>query len=278
MDLFEIFSYGFMVRALIGGLLIGLLCGVLGVFLVLRRISLIGDGLAHITFGSVAVAMVAGVGSTLLTAATIPLVLLSAFGIQRLVRSTRLHGDAAIGIISAAGIAGGVILASLAGGFSVDLLSFLFGSILAISREELLLAAGLCIVVIGSLLLFYQDLFAATFDEELARTSGINVDRLTTLLLLLTALTVVLAMKLVGIMLISALLILPASTALQCARSFRGSILLAAAVSALSVAVGILLSFTCNLPSGATIVMVNLILFLLALPLGAARSLKNRQA
>jgi zinc transport system permease protein len=276
MDLTDIFNYGFMIRAMIGGILVGVLCGVLGVFLVLRRLSLIGDGLAHVTFGSVAMAMVAGVGSAWLTAAAVPLVLGAALIIQRLVERSRVFGDAAIGIVSAGGIAAGVVLASIAGGFTVDLFSYLFGNILAISQGELWLAAFLCVIVLGSIILWYQELFAVTFDEELAQTSGINVGRLNTILVALTALTVVLAMRVVGIMLISALLILPAATALQCARGFRTTICIAAGSAALAVVSGILISFRFNLPSGATIVLTNLSLFLGVLALSSGqRAQKN---
>ncbi len=264
MDLTDIFSYGFMLRALVGGVLVGLLCGTLGVFLVLRRLSLIGDGLAHVTFGSVAVAMVAGVGSSWVTIAAVPLVLAAGLGIHRLGERARIYGDAAIGIVSAAGIAGGVVLTSLAGGFTVDLFSYLFGNILAISTSELILAGILCLIVLGTIISNYQELFAVAFDEELARTSGINVDRLNTLLVLLTALTVVLAMKVVGIMLISAMLILPPVTALQFARSFRSTIILAAGAAVTAVVVGITLSFAYNLPSGATIVLVSLLQFIVS--------------
>jgi zinc transport system permease protein len=264
MDVTDIFAYGFMLRALTGGILVGVLCGTLGVFLVLRRLSLIGDGLAHVTFGSVAVAMVAGVGSSWVTIAAVPLVLAAGLGIHRLGERARIYGDAAIGIVSAAGIAGGVILTSLAGGFTVDLFSYLFGNILAISTSELILAGLLCLIVLGTIISNYQELFAVAFDEELARTSGINVDRLNTLLVLLTALTVVLAMKVVGIMLISAMLILPPVTALQCARSFRSTIILAAGAAVTSVVIGIALSFAGNLPSGATIVLVSLLQFIIS--------------
>ncbi|HSR37243.1 MAG TPA: metal ABC transporter permease [Desulfurivibrionaceae bacterium] len=278
MVLTEIFQYGFMLRALVGGVLVGILCGVLGVFLVLRRLSLIGDGLAHVTFGSVALAMVAGIGNAWLTVASVPLVLASALGIQRLAQRSRVFGDAAIGIVSASGIAAGVVLASMAGGFTVDLFSYLFGNILAISNEELWLATALCLVVLGSIAFWYRELFAITFDEELAQTSGINVGRLNSVLVLLTALTVVLAMKVVGIMLISALLILPAATALQFARGFRTTLLLAAIIAILAVVSGIFVSFIYNLPSGATIVLVNLALFLASLLFPRLRAQKNPAA
>jgi zinc transport system permease protein len=261
MDITEILSYGFMQRALLGGTLIGVLCSVLGVFLVLRRLSLIGDGLAHVTFGSVAVGLLLQPKSVPLIVVSIPVVLLSSVGILKLTEKARIYGDAAIGVVSSLGIAGGVLLASVAGGFNVDLFSYLFGNILAISRAELAIAAVLFLVVITMVGCFYYDLFAIAFDEDLARSSGLRVERLNTLLVLLTALTVVLAMKVVGIMLISALLILPAVTALQVARGFLATMLTAAACASLSVISGIVLSFGLNLPTGSVIVLLNLLLF-----------------
>lgn len=264
MDFGEIIGYGFMQRALIAGTLIAALCAVLGVFLVLRRFSLIGDGLAHVTFGGVAIALFLRVDPVYTAVAAIPVVLLSSLGILKLTEKARIYGDAAIGIVSSFGIACGILLASAAGGVNVDLLSFLFGSILSISRDELLIAVALFGVVIATVVFFYNELFAITFDEELARSSGIKTGRINGLLVMLTALTVVLAMKLVGIMLISALLIVPAVTALQVARGFRTTILAAAGFAVSSVVAGIFLSFVMNLPAGGAIVIINIILFVIA--------------
>ena len=264
MELTEILSYGFMQRALIAGTLVAVLCAVLGVFLVLRRLSLIGDGLAHVTFGSVALALVLRAHSFTVTLVTLPLVLLASLGILKLTEKARIYGDAAIGIVSSLGIAGGIVLAGLAGGFNVDLFSYLFGNILSVSTTELYLAAALFSLVILTIGFFYYDLFAIAFDEELARSSGIRVERVNALLVLLTALTVVLAMKVVGIMLISALLIIPAVTALQVARGFAATMAIAAGSAILSVVGGILLSFLLNLPTGGVIVLLNVALFMAA--------------
>jgi zinc transport system permease protein len=262
MNIAEILSYGFMQRALVAGTLIAILCSILGVFLVLRRLSLIGDGLAHITFGSVALALFFRFQSIYSTLVAIPCVLVSALGILKLTQKAKIFGDAAIGVVSALGIAIGVLLASISGGFTVDLFSYLFGNILSISDSELLLAATLFVVVIGCVAFFYNDLFAITFDEELAETCGVATGRINTVLVLLTALTVVLAMKVVGIMLISALLILPAVTALQLAKGFRTAILLSALIGATTVIIGIFSSFILNLPTGATIVIINFAVFI----------------
>lgn len=264
MNFGEVIGYGFMQRALIAGTLIAALCAILGVFLVLRRFSLIGDGLAHVTFGSVAVALLLRVDPAYTAVAAIPVVLLSSLGILKLTEKARIYGDAAIGIVSSFGIACGILLTSAAGGFNVDLFSFLFGSILSISPDELLIAAALFGIVIAAVVFFYNDLFAITFDEELARSSGIRAGRINGVLILLTALTVVLAMKLVGIMLISALLIVPAVTALQVARGFRATILTATGCAVSSVVAGIFISFVMNLPAGGAIVMINIALFVVA--------------
>lgn len=264
MPITEIFSYGFMQRAIVSGVLVGVLCAVLGVFLVLRRLSLIGDGLSHVTFGSVALALALKAQPLYVTLAALPLVLLSSLGILKLTDKARIYGDAAIGIVSAAGIAVGMILAAASGGFNVDLFGYLFGNILAISRAELLLALLLFCLVMGTVFRYYNELFAITFDEDLARCSGIRVERINGLLAVLTALTVVLAMKVVGILLVSALLIIPAVTALQVARSFRITILAASLFAAFSVVSGIVGAFVMNLPAGGVIVLINIILFILA--------------
>ncbi|MDA8429518.1 MAG: metal ABC transporter permease [Geobacteraceae bacterium] len=261
MNLIEILSYSFIQRALLAGILIAVLCSVLGVFLVLRRLSLIGDGLAHVTFGSTAIALAFKLYSAASLLVSLPVVLLASLGILKLTEKARLSGDAAIGIVSAVGISAGIMLASVGGGYNVDLLSYLFGNILSISPEEVLVAAGLFCVVMVLLGLFFNDLLAITFNEELARVSGVRTKRINAVLVMLTALSVVLAMKLVGIMLISSLLILPAVSALQLARSFKTCIMLAALQGVCSVITGIFVSFLTNLPTSATIVFINLLFF-----------------
>ncbi|GAM09614.1 manganese transport system membrane protein MntC [Geobacter sp. OR-1] len=263
MGITETLSYSFMQRALLAGSLIGVLCAVLGCFLVLRRLSLIGDGLAHVTFGSVALALFFKLYSAAAILVSLPVVMLCSLGILRLSERARMTGDTAIGIVSSLGIAAGVLLASLGGGFNVDLFSYLFGNILAISREEVLLAITLCGIVLVLVTFFYNDLMAMTFNEELARVSGVRTRGISAMLVLLTALTVVLAMKVVGIMLISALLILPSSAALQLAKGFRAALLLSAGLAVTGVITGIFASVGLNLPTGATIVLVNFGIFAL---------------
>lgn len=264
MNLLEILSYGFIQRALLAGTLIALLCSVLGVFLVLRRLSLIGDGLAHVTFGSTAIALALKLYSAMSLLVSAPIVMLASLGILKLTEKGRLSGDAAIGLVSAFGISVGIILASVGGGYNVDLLSYLFGNILSIRREEVIIAALLCFGVMLLLTLYYHELFAISFSDELAKVSGIRTSYINAILVLLTALSVVLAMKLVGIMLISSMLIVPAASALQLARGFKICIVLAALQGCSSVIIGIIISIMSNLPASASIVMVNLLFFAVA--------------
>lgn len=258
MDLFDLLAHGFIQRALVAGSFIAVLCSTLGVFLVLRRLSLIGDGLAHVTFGSVAVGLLL---RTYPFYVAVPIVIASALGIMKLINKARLYGDAAIGIVSSLGIAGGVIIASAAGGFNIDLFSYLFGNILAINQTEVWISAVLSVCLVIVILMHYHELLAITFDEESAKVSGIKTGRINRIMVILTALTVVLAMKVVGIMLISALLIIPPVTALQFARGFRATIVISCVSGLVSVLSGITISFFLNLPAGATIVMVSFVFF-----------------
>jgi zinc transport system permease protein len=258
MGLRDILAYGFVQRALFAGALIAAVCSMLGVFLVLRRFSLIGDGMAHITFGCIAAVLLIGVSPLYVTIAALPLVILASLAILKLTQTRRIHSDAAIGIVSSAGIAIGITLASLSGGYNVDLFSYLFGNILTVNQMELLLALIVFIVVVVAVIFFYDDLFAVTFDEELARTMGIKTGRINIILFILTAVAAVLAMKVAGIMLVSAMLILPALTALQLSLSFRKTIFASVCFAILSVVCGIILAFVLNLPAGGTIVLLHI--------------------
>lgn len=260
MEVLAFFQHGFIQRAILAGCFIAALCSTLGTFLVLRRLSLIGDGLAHVTFGGVAVGLLF---QSYPFYVAVPIVMASALGILNLIDKARLYGDAAIGIVSSLGIAGGILIASIAGGFNVDLFSYLFGNILAISIAEVWTSILLCLCLIVAIILFYHELVAITFDEESARALGINTGFINKVLVLLTALTVVLAMKVVGILLVSSLLIIPAVTALQFARGFRATIIISCLTGIISVISGIIISFILDLPSGATIVLLNFLFFIL---------------
>jgi zinc transport system permease protein len=256
----EILSYGFMQRAFLAGVGVSVTCAVLGVFLVLKRDAMIGHGLAHVTFGGVALGLV-------LYVAPLPVALgvaiFSALGILKLKERAGLYGDTAIGIISSLGMALGIFLVSLAGSFNLDLFGYLFGSVLAIAPGEVWVALLLALAVLITVAFFYQEFFFLTFDPESARVSGIRVKRLDSLLAVLTAVTVVVGMKVVGILLISALLIIPAAAALQVARSFKQALAFSAVLAVVSTVCGLLAAFFFDWPASGTIVLVSGILFLL---------------
>jgi len=261
MNVLEFFQYSFLIRALIAGSLLALLSGSLGIFLVLRKMSLIGDGLAHVSFGAVALGLLFGIYPFYVS---LPLTVVASFLVFRLVEKGKFYGDTAIGIVSAAGIAGGVIIASLAGGFNVDLFSYLFGSLLAVSYSELYFLAILSAITLAFIIYYYRPLFAWSFDEVSARAMGIKVDYLNKVMLVLIALTVAAAVKAVGVMLVSALLILPAASALQRAASFKRALIRSIIFALLAVVLGLLASLSFNLPTGASIVFTSLILFIIA--------------
>lgn len=261
MEILEALQMGFMQRAFLAGSLIAVSCAVLGVFLVLRRFSLIGEGLSHFAFGTIGLGLLLNVYPLVLT---IPLVILASFWILHLASKTNIYADAAIGLVSAIGIATGVLLASKGGGFNVDLFSYLFGDILAVSKSETILASILSVVVLLMVTLFYHDLFAITFDEEFANVLGLKTKSLNYMLVMLTALTVVLGIKVAGTMLVASLIIFPAVTALQLAAGFKRVLLTSVMIALFSVVAGILLAYVLDLPAGASIVMVNFVVFLAA--------------
>lgn len=254
----EALRYAFIQRAIIAGCFMAVGCSFLGVFLVLRRFSLIGDGLAHVSFATVAIALLLHAQPMVVS---VPLVSLASLVILKLNERARVHGDAAIGLVSSLGIALGVIIASTAGGFNVDLFSYLFGNILSVSTFETWMTVVISLSVAAVVMLFYHDLFAITFDEDYAQVSGVKVQAVNKILILLTSLVVVLGIKIVGTMLVSSMIILPAISALQVVRSFRSVIVLAGVLAVFSVVVGIFISYLLDLPSGATIVIVNFISF-----------------
>ncbi len=255
----EALQYDFIVKALLVGTLIAVCCSFLGVFLVLKKFSLIGDGLAHVSFASVAVALLLSASPLLVS---IPLVILASFLILKLNERADLHGDAAIGLVSSFAIAAGVLIASLAKGFNVDLMSYLFGSILVISDIDVIISIALSAVVIILVLLFYNNLFAITYDEEFARVMGLNTRFMNYLIAVLTSVTIAVGIRIVGTMLISSLIVFPTVTALQVSKGFKGTIVISAVVSAVCVILGVLVSYLFSLPTGAAIVLLNAVIFL----------------
>jgi len=267
----EIFQYGFMQRALLAGAMIGTIAPMIGVFLVLRRLSLMADALAHVALAGVA-------GSLLLRtyplAGALVAALVGAVGVERLRVSGRLFGEAALAIFLSGGFAVAVVLISLANGFNVDLFSYLFGAITVVQPRDVWVILVLGLVVLGAVVILYKEFFAITFDEEGARVQGIPVDALNLLLTTMVAVTVVVAMRIVGILLTSALLVIPAVTALRLARSFRDMLLIAVLCSLTAVVSGMIVSFYLDIAAGGAIVLVALVLFGVASLVARGRSFR----
>lgn len=253
-----LFHYGFLERAVLAGVFIAIACAVLGVFLILRRDAMIGHGLSHVAFAGVAVGLFLNV---LPLAAALVVSVAAALGILRLREKAGLYGDTAIGIFSSLGLAVGILLATLAGSFNVDLMAYLFGDVLAITPAEVWLSVAMAAVVLAAVFRNYAKLLFMTFDRESARVSGVKVGRLDALLMALTAVTIVLGMKVAGILLVAALIVIPAAAGLQLASSFRMAVLVAAAVAAVSVLGGLAASLELDVPASAAIVILCFLIF-----------------
>lgn len=252
--------YSFMQRALFAGIFIATTCAILGVFLVLRKDAMLGHGLAHITFGGVALGFILHI--TPMIAALI-ITVVCAVGIIKLRERAGVHEDTAIGIFSSIGMAIGIILASLAGSFNVDLMSYLFGNILAISYAEVWFSMVLTLIACVVITLYYQEFLFITFDPDSAKASGIKVRGLESIMIILTAMVVVLGMKIVGLLLVTALVVIPAAAGLQIAKSFLHAILISMLVAVLSVIMGLWLAFYLNVPASGSIIILSALFFLL---------------
>lgn len=257
-SIFKLLSYAFVQRALIVGLLIAISSSFLGIFLVLRKYAMIGDGLAHVSFATVALALVLNQSPLIIS---IPIVSLASLLILKLSEENRIGGDAAIGLIASTSLAIGVFITSISNGFSVDLSSYLFGSILIIAQSDVYLSLVLTVLIVSLVLVFYQDLFAMTYDLDYAKVSGRQTKRLNQLLSILTAITIVLGIRVVGTMLISSLIIFPTVSALRLSKGFKSTIIWAVIIAIISVMSGILISVTLDFPTGSSIVLINALLF-----------------
>jgi len=268
MDFIQMFSYPFMQRALIAGVLVSLCAALLGVSLVLKRYSMIGDGLSHVSFGALAIAVALDFTPLYFS---IPVVILAAFFLLRMANHPRWNSDAAIAVMSASALAIGIIVISRTTGMTTDVDNYMFASVLAMSKTDVALSVVVCAAVLALFILFYHKLFAVTFDESFSRATGLNVDWYNTLLAILTALTIVLGMRMMGAMLISSLVIFPALTAMRLFKSFRGVVLCSAVTSVSCFCAGLTASFVLSTPVGASVVVANLTLFLLSCVAAAVR-------
>ena len=268
MNVLQMFSYPFMQRALIAGVLVSLCAALLGVSLVLKRYSMIGDGLSHVSFGALAIAVALGMTPLYFS---IPVVVLAAFFLLRMASHPHWNSDAAIAVMSASSLAIGIIVISRTTGMTTDVDNYMFGSVLAMSKADVALSVVLCAAVLVLFILFYHKLFAVTFDESFSRATGLKVERYNTLLAILTALTIVLGMRMMGAMLISSLVIFPALTAMRLFKSFRSVVLCSAVTSVTCFCAGLIASFVLSTPVGASVVAANLGLFLLSCLAAALR-------
>ena len=257
-ELLAMLSYHFMQRALIVGVLVSLCAALLGVSLVLKRYSMIGDGLSHVGFGALAIASALHLAPL---AVAIPVVMLAAALLLRLSQSSRIKGDAVIALISSSALAIGVVSVSVTTGMNTEVSSYMFGSVLSLSRSDAILSVLLSLGVLLLFVLFYPRLFAVTFDETFSKATGTRTEVYNTLLAVLTAVTVVLGMRMMGALLISSLIIFPALSAMRLCRSFRGVVLCAAGISVGCFLAGLIASYFLETPTGASIVLANLLVF-----------------
>lgn len=253
-NLLEMFSYSFMVRALIAGILISLSAALIGTPLVLKKNSMLGDGLSHVAFGAFALALALGLTPIWVA---IPVVVLASFFILKLNDNSKIHGDSAIALMSASALAVGTFIVSIAG-TNIDINNYLFGSILAVGESEILLSLVLLIVIVAIYVVFHNKIFALTFDEKFARAIGINTKILNAVFAILCSILIVLGMRLVGALLISSLIIFPTLSAQTIFKNFKNVTIAGAILSVVNFVVGLVVSYLLSTPTGATIVIVNL--------------------
>ena len=256
---FEILQFGFMQRALISGIAVAISCSVIGLFLVLRRQSLYGDALSHVAFGGIAIGLFTNV-YPIWTAFVVSV--LASLGITKLRDFTKIAGDSAVAVLLSAGLATGVVLIGLSGGFSLDLYSFLFGSILLISYNDQLMILVISLIVLAITYKLYRKLMYIAFDEEQAKVSGIDVTKLNYLFIVLASVTVIASVRLVGVLLISSLIVIPNITAMMLGKGFNKTLVISIFIAVISVIGGILISYVMNLAPGGTIVIISVGMFL----------------
>ena len=258
-SLIEMMQYDFIQRAFFAGLIISICAALIGSSLVLRRQSMIGDGLSHVAFGTVAIAIAFGWAPLEFS---IIAAIIAAFFILRLNENSKVNGDAAIAILSASALAIGTFIVSIKG-VNIDLNSYLFGSILAISTHDLIICIVLGLIVILTFAVLHRQIFAITFDETFAKSIGIKANLYQSILAILCAIITVIGMKMLGALLISSLIVFPCLSAMQLSKTFRGNTIMSVILSIFCFICGLIASYVFAAPTGATIVIVNLCVFLL---------------
>lgn len=258
------FFMAILLPALIGGIAVTICSSLLGVTLVLKRYSMIGDGLSHIGYGALSVAAVMNLAPLKIA---LPVVIIAAFILLRLSENSKLSGDSAIALFSTTALSVGILVSSKAG-LTNDVSHYMFGSILAMSKSDVILSVILSAAVILTFVLLYNRIFSVTFDESFARATGVNASFYNMVFAVLTAITVVLGMMMMGALLISSLIVIPTLTAMRICRSFKGVVLVSGAVSVASFLIGMFMSLMLNTAPGASIVIVNVVFFLIFMAVG----------
>ena len=267
---FDLIQYGFMQRALISAIAISIICSIVGLFLVLKRHSLFGDALAHVAFGGISLGLFLGV-YPLWTAYIVAI--LSAVGVNKLRESTKIPPDSSIAVLLTSGLAIGVILISISGGFTLNLFSLLFGNILLVSNDDVIMILITAAIVIPVIYILYKKLVLIIFDENQAKVSGLNVTWINTLFIILASITIIASIRLVGVLLISSLIVIPNITALMLGKGFKKTIFISCAMSVFSVVFGIVISYYSNLVPSGTIVLTMISMFLITV---IAKNMKIR--
>lgn len=267
---FDLIQYGFMQRALISAIAIAVICSIVGLFLVLKRHSLFGDALAHVAFSGISIGLFIGV-YPLWTAYIVAI--LSAVGVNKLRESTKIPPDSSIAVLLTSGLAIGVILISISGGFTLNLFSLLFGNILLVSNDDLTMIMITAAIVIPVIYILYKKLVLIIFDENQAKVSGLNVTWINTLFIILASITIIASIRLVGVLLISSLIVIPNITALMLGKGFKKTMFISCAMSVFSVVFGIVISYYSNLVPSGTIVLTMVSMFLITV---IAKNMKIR--
>lgn len=256
----EMLSYDFIQRAFLGGVLVSLCAALLGVSLVLKRYSMIGDGLSHVSFGALSIAIACGIAPLKFA---IPVVIVAAFLLLRLAENGKMRSDAAIAMVSASSLAIGVIVTSLTTGLSTDIYSYMFGSILAMSKDDVVVSGLLSVIVIIMFVVCYHKIFAVTFDENFSKATGVKVGMYNTLISVFTAITIVVGIKMMGAMLISSLIVFPSLTSMRIFKSFKSVTICSAILSVVNFTIGLICSYGLSIPAGASVVVANLIMYII---------------
>lgn len=266
----QVLSYPFAQRAIIAGVLLSVSAALLGVNLVLKRFSMLGDGLSHVSFGAAAVGLACGVAPLQFS---IPIVIIAAFLLLRLKQNSKINGDAATAIVSSSALAVGITVATLTTGMNTDISNYMFGSILALGRGEAVVATVCGLLVIAIYLLFYQKILATAFDEDFAAVTGVRVRWYNSINAVLTAVTVVIGMRIMGALLISSIITFPALSSMRVCKHYKCTVIVAAVVSVISFLTGLLLSFAFDIPAGAAVVLTNLVAFIILSLVGRVKQI-----